>query len=63
VLLPVGPDKFHRVQFRCVGRQILLVNPAFETGDRLEEEFIWSAKERKNLPKKYNVGLEPATSS
>src|SRR3989442_9106876 len=33
VLLPVSPDEFHRVQFGRVGRQVLLVNPAFEIGN------------------------------
>ena len=33
MLLPVGPDEFHRVQFRRIGRKVLLLNPALQTSD------------------------------
>ena len=34
---PVSPDEFHGVQFRCVGREVLDVNPAFKRLTLVEE--------------------------
>ncbi len=38
VMLPIGPDVLHRIEFRRVGGQVLKIDPASLTGDKLPHQ-------------------------